>query len=338
MAGKEERSGPLPDWVPRGARHYIAHVEAGTPIRELARGAGCHASTVLRQIRRFETRRDDPLVDAALRHLGRGRGRRDAPRGLPDGAELARQAPRLLGRLCEPGALLVVAAEMEKALVVREAEAGVPTQTAIVPAPLAQALALKDWISPTRRGRLTRYEITAAGRSALEAMLARGAVGTLPAPEVLPAPPPTELASPRKQRMRHALSESPMVTLSRRRDGRGRPFLSAAMVRAGEQLREDFELAQMDGKAPAWEGAEATPEGGRGAAAARSRVARALSHLGPGLSDVALRCCCYLEGLEVTERRLGWSARSGKVVLRIALGRLQRHYEETIGLEGPMIG
>ena len=63
-----------------------------------------------------------------------------------------------------------------------------------------------------------------------------------------------------------------------------------------------------------------------GPSAARDRVASALSGLGPGLSDVALRVCCFLEGLEACERRMGWSARSGKVVLKIALQRLAEHY------------
>jgi hypothetical protein len=51
---------------------------------------------------------------------------------------------------------------------------------------------------------------------------------------------------------------------------------------------------------------------------------------------VVLRVCCFLEGIETTERRMGWAARSGKIVLRIALQRLQRHYEERAGR--PMIG
>jgi hypothetical protein len=59
---------------------------------------------------------------------------------------------------------------------------------------------------------------------------------------------------------------------------------------------------------------------------ARDRLASALKDLGPGLADVALRACCYLEGLEATERSMGWSARSGKVVLKIALQRLALHY------------
>ena len=67
-------------------------------------------------------------------------------------------------------------------------------------------------------------------------------------------------------------------------------------------------------------------------------MADALRELGPGMGDLVLRVCCFLEGLEMTERRLGWSARSGKVVLKLALERLARHYEERYGPGGPLIG
>lgn len=63
-----------------------------------------------------------------------------------------------------------------------------------------------------------------------------------------------------------------------------------------------------------------------GPVAAREAVGNALTDLGPGLSDIVLRCCCFLEGMETAEKRLGWSARSGKIVLKIALGRLVAHY------------
>ncbi len=56
----------LPTWLPKSVRHYLDHTATGLPLRELARRNGVSASTVLRQVRNCETRRDDPLVDAAL--------------------------------------------------------------------------------------------------------------------------------------------------------------------------------------------------------------------------------------------------------------------------------
>jgi len=60
----------LPTWVPAPVQRYLKHVEYGLSLRDVARIDGCHASTVLRQVRRFENRRDDPLVDEALDGLG----------------------------------------------------------------------------------------------------------------------------------------------------------------------------------------------------------------------------------------------------------------------------
>ena len=46
----------------------------------------------------------------------------------------------------------------------------------------------------------------------------------------------------------------------------------------------------------------------------------------------------FFEGLETSEKHLGWSARSGKVVLRIALQRLHRYYDDLNARGGGMIG
>jgi hypothetical protein len=147
--------------------------------------------------------------------------------------------------------------------------------------------------------------------------------------------------------MRFNMAESPLTALARRRDKDGQPFLTPDMVVAGERLREDFEIAQLGPRiAQNWDrfltggerGTFAPDAGAGGNAAARDRVAAALRELGPGLGDMVLRCCCFLEGLEVAERRMGWSARSGKIVLRIALLRLKRHYEGINGGRPPMIG
>ena len=382
---------PAPSWVPQDALRYLAHTEAGLPIRALARSAGCHASTVLRQIRRWENRRDDLLVDEALRRLGdihftrspvavatpaRTRSpqkkvvlmqmEREAPITDPDASPsnevLNREARRVLRRLAEPGAVLAVAAEMDKAVVVRDTTGGTTTRTAVVDRAVAQAMALKEWITCDAPGRVSRYRITGAGRTALTALMAeaenmarrglaegqaRFAGQTYDSdsddsdPETQGQPPAAT-----RRRMRYCVNESPLLALARRRDKAGKPFLSDELVSAGERLREDFELAQMGPKvAQNWDrfltaGVLGGPAGAGlspGPEAARARIAAALRDLGPGLGDVALRCCCYLEGLELAEKRMGWSARSGKIVLRIALQRLRRHYED-LGQEASLIG
>ncbi|MFY0618079.1 DUF6456 domain-containing protein [Shimia sp.] len=351
----------LPKWLPISVERYVAHTEQGVSIRELARRDGCHASTVLRQIRKLEMMRDDPLVDAALNRF-RAKTRKssaapllaadDSNTEMPKEEVLRAEGLRILNRLCETGAVLAVASDMENAVVVRDGG----TRTGVVSRQIAQAMALKDWISCAQPGRISRYVITPAGRAALSKMTAASencALGFAEAQARFGNP--NEVIGQRARRrragpgqVRFNMAESPLTGLSRRRDKDGERFLSEAMVGAGERLREDFELAQMGpGDSPGWEAFlrgpcdgqyQPDPNVGRGPASARQRVVDALLDLGPGLCDVALRCCCYLEGLETAERRLGWSARSGKIVLRIALIRLRDHYQENAGGAGDYIG
>ncbi|MCO0613249.1 helix-turn-helix domain-containing protein [Lutimaribacter sp. EGI FJ00015] len=351
----------MPDWVPAATTRYLAHTEAGLPIRELARHAGCHASTVLRQIRRMESRREDTLVDEALRHLGksvfrpcRQESERDCrlmnaqnmPTDLPPDEETLRaEAMRILRRLTERGAILAVAADLDKAVVVRDAPDG-SSRSAVVARNVAQAMALKDWITCEAPGRVSRYAITAAGRAALSEMLGKSSnaqpgfaeaqAGFAGQHRIWDERVVAD-GNARQRRIRYNAAESPLTALARRKDRDGKPFLSFELVAAGERLREDFELAQMGPRVTQnWDrfltGSErgsfaGSKSGMRGSEAARDRVATALAALGPGLGDVALRCCCYLEGLETAEKRMGWSARSGKIVLRIALQRLKAHYD-----------
>jgi hypothetical protein len=206
-------------------------------------------------------------------------------------------------------------------------------------------MALKSWISCGNSGRVLRYTITSAGRSALNRMIAENenhALGFAEAPtgfvgrEADQGPDGLGHGGADGKRVRYGLAETPLVALARRKDRDGRPFLSAGLVRAGERLREDFELGQisLSRGAGSWdtvltdiEDKISTMQQDRPVMRARARVVGALRDLGPGLGDMALRCCCYLEGLEKAERRMGWSARSGKIVLRIALQRLKRHYD-----------
>ncbi|WP_444462069.1 DUF6456 domain-containing protein [Rhodobacter capsulatus] len=361
----------LPAWLSDDARLYLRHVEEGVPIRQLARAQGCHASTILRRVRRIEQRRDDPLVDEALTRLGRfppaapaappreddpamtAPIRTPDPRPCPDIETLSREGRRVLRRLAEPGALLIIAADMEKAVVLRGT-----VRTAVVDRAVAQGFALNGWIAVKHSGRVTSYDLAPAGRAALKALIEAEACAEGRDPET-----PSQAdrhrdwgeravneGQGRVTRLRMNLAESPLGVLARRRDADGRPFLSPDLVAAGERLREDFELAQMGPRvAQNWErfmtgGARGQyrPDLGHGGPGgserARERVAAALSDLGPGLGDMVLRCCCFLEGLESAEKRMGWSARSGKIVLRIALMRLKRHYDETYGGAAPLIG
>jgi hypothetical protein len=369
MAGTPRQ---FPAWVPQPVQHYLAHIEAGEPIRALAREAGCHASTVLRHIQRFETRRDDLLINEALHQFGRqvsppGKAigslvketrMKNEPADLEQGHNLTdkrlrSEAQRVLRRLCEKGAVLAVAAEMDKAVVVREDDQGNSTRTAIVERDIAAAMALKNWISCDKPARIARYKITSTGRSTLNRFMAEDenrASGFAEAQAPFLADesgfdPHSEnpAQSGRQRRNRYDFSDTPLSALARRKDRDGQPFLSNDLVRAGERLREDFELSQIGERGTQnWDRfltgeqgpTPATKEHGPGVA--RARVEGALRDLGPGLGDVALRCCCYLEGLERAEKRMGWSARSGKIVLRIALQRLKRHYE-SLGDAGGMI-
>ncbi len=360
----------LPAWLPDAVRLYLDHTEQGVSLRQLARREGCHASTVMRQVRRFESLRDDPLVDEALCALGRAqeKGLRNTSRKdakdmtapirqdslTMDETMILREGRRILRRMAEPDTVLAIAADMEKAAVLRSLSDGRTQRLAVMDRTIAQAFALKDWISCEKPGRISTYQITQVGRAAWKRMSATVESPGLAEASAVFGGQHREWAERcvsdegEDRRVRYNAAESPVSVLARRRDREGNPFLTPDLVSAAEQLREDFELAQMGPRVTQnWERfltagdrGSFQPDGksGGGARDARERVSAALRDLGPGLGDMVLRCCCFLEGLEVAEKRMGWSARSGKIVLRIALQRLRLHYEEAYGKHGPLIG
>ena len=123
------------------------------------------------------------------------------------------------------------------------------------------------------------------------------------------------------------LAESPLTWLH------ARGHLSERQLDAGERLRADWERALL---APAvtmrWDPVRVKGTGETGLApgerqlAAKARFDGAVAAAGPGLADVLWRVACAGESLPVAEKALAWPARSGKLVLRLALDRVAAFY------------
>jgi len=102
---------------------------------------------------------------------------------------------------------------------------------------------------------------------------------------------------------------------------------------AGECLRADYERAQLG---PAitmrWDPVRIRGTGEQGLTsgerqiAARARFDGALAQAGKGLGDILWRVVCAGETLPIAEKALAWPARSGKLVLRLALERVADFY------------
>jgi hypothetical protein len=131
--------------------------------------------------------------------------------------------------------------------------------------------------------------------------------------------------------------ESPLSRFRRTRGRDGEPLIGAAEFAAGERLRADFTRGQLMPRVTAnWSASVALRrrgDGGGGMAemtdaivTARQRVDRALEAVGPDFSGLLLDFCCFLKGIEEIERERSWPARSAKLVLRLALASLARHY------------
>ncbi|RYD84311.1 MAG: hypothetical protein EOP61_40290 [Sphingomonadales bacterium] len=123
------------------------------------------------------------------------------------------------------------------------------------------------------------------------------------------------------------LAESPIAWLH------ARGHLDDRLFDAGERLRSDYERAQLSPSVTMrWDPVRIKGTGDTGLTAgerqiaAKARFDGALREAGTGLSDVLWRVVCAGETLPDAERALAWPARSGKVVLRIALERVARFY------------
>jgi len=342
MMGNLTTDVQVPGWLPDLVRNYLDHAREGVSLREIARREGMHASTVLRQVRRLENRRDDPLIDAALDHLGTAADAPTAPQQkdepkmtapirpeamLTDAATLAREGRRILRRLAEPGAMLAIAPDMEKAAVLREFPDGRSTRTAVVDRQVAQAFALKDWIACRRPGRVASYEITAVGRAALKRFLEEDAgQGMAEAPQVFAGQhriwaERTVDEDGERKRIRYNMAESPVAALGRRRDKDGVPFLDPRTGRGGRTSARGFRTGP-DGSArrPELGPFPDRRRAGRVSALAlarpKARAARAsgwrrpCASLAPALATWCCAAAATLRGWRL--RKSGWAGRRAR--------------------------
>ena len=141
-------------------------------------------------------------------------------------------------------------------------------------------------------------------------------------------------------------TESPLNWLARRRGRDGRALIEVHQLEAGDRLRTDFTRAHLMPRTTSdWSNPLSSGRRGSGGeradlltetiVAARQRVHHALNNVGPEFAGLLVDVCCFLKGLEEIERERAWPARSGKVVLQLALDRLARHYGYAAGARGP---
>ena len=147
----------------------------------------------------------------------------------------------------------------------------------------------------------------------------------------------TVLLDGRTQSVTVNADESPLSSLARIRTPEGGKWLGVNELAAGERLRADFERGMLQPRVTAsWDpsrgatgrnsGRNGASEFGDAALSARARLNRAVEAVGPELSGALIDMCCFLKGLEQVERERGWPRRSAKLMLKTALGILDRHY------------
>ncbi len=123
------------------------------------------------------------------------------------------------------------------------------------------------------------------------------------------------------------VAESPIAWLH------ARGHLEDRLFAAGEALRNDYERAQLAASVTMrWDPVRARTTGDQGLnaterqLAAKARFDGAIALAGKGLDDILWRVVCAGEALPSAEKSLGWPARSGKLVLKLALDRVADFY------------
>lgn len=235
-------------------------------------------------------------------------------------AEVKREAKRLFRRLSEPQMRLEKSSSKSYAMMGEGA-----VNAGRVSVPIVRALLRRDWLTP-RGTSPESYALSETGLAWYTRAMAKE--DRFAAQH--------RIAGTRRVMDGDGVERS--VAVNEAESPAGRYFahgaIDAVQLAAAEKLRRDFTLAQLmprmaaDWTSPAsgTRGAPAPQHLSETVVAAKQRFSNALRAIGPGLSDLLIDVCCYLNGLESIEAAQGWPRRSAKVVLQLALDRLAAHY------------
>lgn len=145
--------------------------------------------------------------------------------------------------------------------------------------------------------------------------------------ELTPEGPRRSGGPPRKGRsVTVNRAESPLSWLF------ARGHLDERLFAAGERLRADWERAQLAPNVTMrWDpvrvkGGEQGLTQNERHLVAKQRFDGAIARAGKGLDNILWRVVCAGETLPTAERALAWPARSGKLVLKLALDRVADFY------------
>jgi hypothetical protein len=148
--------------------------------------------------------------------------------------------------------------------------------------------------------------------------------------QAMPDPDATNPLTAKRKQAAVNIGESPLSWLY------NRGHLSDRQYLAGERLRYFYERANLGPNVTMnWDTLKTGRVGGSRSnehnaqdrsVSMKDRFDASLTAMGSDLADIAWRVICAGKAITAAEKGLGWPARSGKLVLKIALDRLAAHY------------
>jgi len=345
----------LPSWAPRSLSMYIACCHFKLSMREVARQLQVQPSTVSRNLKRLKGMQGDPLFKSGLTKIAcavveylqspgqlshRDKSGSEISRYLLQNDKLRRESVFILEALSKQSHSLIVSLDLTTAILSQKDPETHPNNTRPVDLSVIEVLVITGCLKVNQLDKFFLCSLTSTANQRLiqHRRTARTKYEYLQ--QAYRSLPTQKNAKNRETSFYHPglhynapipNREAPLKLLARFRDRSGKYFLSPEQVQAGMSLKEDYELGLV----------VSSGDCGKSTAQVSSalrwdplvRFNSAVTFAGPILGDVAVRCCCFHQGMEQIEKELEWSARSGKIVLRIALTQLAVFYANSKNLK-----